>query len=61
LNKFKGKVEILPIKIPLANVKEGLTHWQEKKYLPILRLSRRIIPDDLMEGFFIAKLKKISS
>lgn len=61
LNKFKGKVEILPIKIPLANAKEGLTHWQEKKYLPILRLSRRIIPDDLMEGFFIAKLKKISS
>jgi 16S rRNA (cytosine1407-C5)-methyltransferase len=61
INKFKEKVEIMPIEIPLSNAKEGLTRWRDKKFLPELRLARRIIPTDIMEGFFIAKLKKISA
>ena len=60
VDKFKGKVEILPIKIPLNNVKDGLTRWRDKKFSSSLSLTKRIIPNDLMEGFFIAKLKKIS-
>jgi len=61
LNKFKGKVDILPIKIPLANAKDGFTRWEDKKFNAGLHLAKRIIPDDLMEGFFIAKLRKNSS
>ncbi|MCK4912835.1 MAG: RsmB/NOP family class I SAM-dependent RNA methyltransferase [Candidatus Omnitrophica bacterium] len=60
INKFKEKLEILPINLPLKNAREGLLQWQDKKYSPSLRLTRRIIPNGIMEGFFVAKLKKIS-
>ena len=60
ISKFKEKVEILPLEFPLNNVKDGLLQWQGKKFSSSLGLTKRIIPDDLMEGFFIAKLKKIS-
>jgi 16S rRNA (cytosine1407-C5)-methyltransferase len=59
LNKFKGQIEIVPISIPLSNVTSGLLRWEEKKFSSALRLSLRIIPNEFMEGFFIAKLKKI--
>jgi len=60
INKFKEKIEILPLNIPLSNVREGLTRWGDKKFSSSLRLTRRIIPDHLKEGFYIAKLKKAS-
>lgn len=60
INKFKEKVEILPVKFPLKNVRDGLVQWKEKKFSASLRLAKRIIPDDSMEGFFVAKIKKIS-
>jgi 16S rRNA (cytosine1407-C5)-methyltransferase len=60
INKFKYKVEIEPIKIPLSNAKQGLLRWKDKNFSPSLHLTRRILPDDLMEGFFVAKIKKIS-
>lgn len=60
LNKFKDKLELMPLAIPLANAQAGLTSWNERKFSQSLRLARRIIPSDAMEGFFIAKLRKIS-
>ena len=60
INKFKEKLEILPIKIPLSNAKEGFTRWKDKRFSSSLQLSQRIIPTDLMEGFYLAKIKKIS-
>lgn len=60
LDKFKEKVEILPVRIPLSNVKEGLRRWKDKKFSASLHMAKRIVPDGTMEGFFIAKLKKIS-
>lgn len=60
INKFKEKVEILPVEFPLKNVRDGLLQWEEKKFSASLRLAKRIIPDDSMEGFFVAKIKKIS-
>lgn len=60
LNKFRERVELLPIQIPLSNVCDGLLRWRDKKYDPSLKLTKRIIPNDFMEGFFIAKLRKIS-
>lgn len=60
INKFKEKVEVIPLDIPLKNVKEGLRHWEGKKFSSCLRFTRRIIPNNIMEGFFIAKLKKVS-
>ena len=60
INKFKEKLEILPIEFPLKNASEGLLQWKDKRFSQSLRLTKRIIPDDTMEGFFVAKIKKIS-
>jgi 16S rRNA (cytosine1407-C5)-methyltransferase len=60
LDKFKDKVEVMPIKIPLDNVCKGFIHWRGKQFSRDCKLAKRIMPNELMEGFFIAKLKKIS-
>jgi NOL1/NOP2/sun family putative RNA methylase len=60
IGKFKEKVELMPIDIPLSNAIDGLTRWQDKKFSSDLKLTKRIIPTDIMEGFFLAKLKKIA-
>ena len=60
INKFKEKLEIMPVNIPLSNARDGLVRWRDKKFSPELRVTKRIIPTDTMEGFFLAKLKKIS-
>lgn len=58
LDKFEGKVELQPIDIPLNNVYQGLGCWKDKQFASHLRFTRRIVPNEYMEGFFIAKLKK---
>jgi 16S rRNA (cytosine1407-C5)-methyltransferase len=60
VNKFKEKLEILPIDIQLKNVYQGRTHWQGKHFSSSCRLTRRVIPNEFMEGFFVAKLRKTS-
>jgi 16S rRNA (cytosine1407-C5)-methyltransferase len=61
INKFKNKVELLPIEIPLKNVCEGLKKWEDKKFSSSISLTKRVLPNEYFEGFFIAKLRKISS
>ncbi len=58
LSKFK-EMEMVPIQIPIPNVKRGLVGWKDKKYSPALRSALRVLPNDFMEGFFIARLRKI--
>jgi len=60
LNKFKDAIEILPVEVPLSNVRNGLTNWESKKFSASLKLTKRIVPNSYMEGFFIAKIKKTS-
>ena len=60
LNKFKDKLEIIPASLPIKNIKPGLIEWKGKKFSSSLKLSLRILPNDFMEGFYIAKLRKIS-
>ena len=61
INKFKDKLEVLPIELNLSNVMSGLTSWEGKKFSKECNLTKRIIPNDFMEGFFIAKIRKITS
>ena len=59
-NKFKNKVKIMPVDIPLENTEMGIRKWRDRKYSADVRMTKRILPNDYMEGFFIAKIKKIS-
>jgi len=58
LDKFSGKVELLPMELPLANAVPGMRGWNSKHFEAPMRLTRRILPNDFMEGFFVAKIKK---
>lgn len=60
LNRFKENIELIPLKIPVKNVLPGLSRWRGKKFSSTLSRARRIIPNEYMEGFFIAAFRKIA-
>ena len=60
-NSGQATVELEPISIPNLPTIPGLTKWKNKVFDPTLTKTVRIYPSEKMEGFFIAKLKKISS
>ena len=56
----KEKVELVPISIPGLVSYPGVTQWgNAKPYDPRVTQCMRIYPTDLMEGFFVAKLRKL--
>ncbi len=57
LNKFED-MKMAPVQIPIPNIRKGLASWKGKKYRPDMRLALRILPNEVMEGFFIAKFRK---
>lgn len=61
LKKEQGTVELLDIQYQNVPMVPGLVQWQEKKYDHTLEKTKRILPSSEMEGFFIAKLRKIAS
>lgn len=61
LKKFAGTLEVEEIELQLDCMEPGLPSWQGKDFDPELHKSRRIIPDGIMEGFFICKLRKTES
>jgi 16S rRNA C967 or C1407 C5-methylase (RsmB/RsmF family) len=61
LGRHKKDVELMPIEFPLDNVIDGITRWGDKKYCSAVRMTKRVIPDAAMEGFFIAKIKKLQA
>ena len=50
-------LEIEPIDAPCEGL-PGLTQWQGKNLPPELARCLRIVPDGLMEGFFVCRLRK---
>lgn len=60
LDKFHDKIELMPIEIPLENAEKGFKRWDDTRFDPQIELTRRILPNDYMEAFFIAKFKKIA-
>lgn len=61
LQKEAGNIEMLPIDIANLPLDSAVTHWGEKQYNPDVSKCARILPSAHMEGFFVAKLRKISS
>jgi len=57
----KEKVELVPVSIPGLKTYPGITQWgNAKPYDPRVAQCLRIYPTNQMEGFFIAKLRKLS-
>lgn len=61
LEKEKNNIELLPITLNNYNFSQGLTSFKNKIYSLELSKTKRILPTKIMEGFYIAKLKKIKS
>ena len=62
LEQFGSVLEVEEIELPGAqNVSAGLTRWQKAEYDQRVEHGVRILPDGIMEAFFIAKLRKCGS
>ncbi|WP_305044541.1 RsmB/NOP family class I SAM-dependent RNA methyltransferase [Geoalkalibacter sp.] len=58
LRKHGAEAVIEDWRPKLDNVQEGLSDWQGKALNPELAKTLRILPDDVMDGFYLAKLRK---
>lgn len=58
LKKENGAVSTESVSLNGLNSSSGITEWRGKKYSEKVKSALRIWPDDTMEGFFVAKLKK---
>ena len=66
LRTFGDAIEVvdagLPTTGPVAEqAAEGLTSWNGRDFSESLALTRRVLPTDLLEGFFIARIAKRAS
>lgn len=60
IKKAKGAVVLEPIELPIE-LDPALTTWKHKTFDPEIAKTKRILPSPTMEGFYVAKLKKIAS
>ena len=58
LLKKHPEAELLPISLPFENWQPGLTQWQGKPLSEVLTNTCRILPTELYDGFFVARLYK---
>jgi NOL1/NOP2/sun family putative RNA methylase len=61
LKKEKDSLELLEIDISHAPLIPGFMKWKEKIFHKDMQKTKRILPDGVMEGFYIAKFRKTSS
>ncbi len=61
VTRYPSLVEIEPIDLPMVDTRPGFTAWDGQPLHPALRYTRRVLPDRLMEGFFICRLRKVAA
>mgnify|MGYP006271630771 CR=1 FL=1 len=61
LQRYPQAVDVEAIAPPVGQCRPGLTAWAGHNLDPRLSLARRILPDFLMEGFFLCRLRKLMS
>ena len=54
----KSDAQLLPIDGAPHNSLSGLTHWAGKDLRPELAYSRRILPNGIWDGFYLARIAK---
>ena len=59
LKRFEGEVKVDKIKFNIKNSRDGVLEWKDKTFDKSVKLTKRILPTDIMESFYIAKFKKI--
>ncbi len=57
LKKFEG-LRLLPADMPLPNKTRGISSWGGKQFTKEMGMAMRVLPNEYMEGFFMAKLRK---
>jgi 16S rRNA (cytosine1407-C5)-methyltransferase len=57
LRKFEG-LRLMPVDMPLPNKARGIAMWDGKVFSKDIGLTMRVLPNEYMEGFYIAKIKK---
>lgn len=58
LQKWEGRVEIEPVELGVEGALRGLTQWKKKALNPSLQQAVRIVPDGLLDGFFVCRLRR---
>ena len=61
IKKFGNQVGIEGINIPMDNIQSGLTSWQGKELYPDLNKAVRVLPNEIMDGFFLISLRKVEA
>ncbi len=65
LGKFGGAVELVPVELmsgrPMPPHMTGMGQWNGHAFHPSVRAAVRVLPSEMVEGFFIAKLVKRKS
>ena len=59
LGKFPDSLVLEDVTIPLKNSVPGLTSWNGDTFAPDLKKTRRIIPDEMLESFYVARFRKL--
>lgn len=61
LKREKGVVEVEEIKINIPEFSPALKVWNTIVYNEQVQKTKRVLPSTLMEGFYVAKLRKLKS
>lgn len=60
LERFKGSMEVIHTRSPIAGCQAGLTTWTGKSYDQAVHSTLRVLPTDELEAFFIGKMRRFS-
>ena len=58
LKKYEGRLSVEKIDVKGIKTYPGILSWNKKEYDQQLRFCTRILPDNVMDGFFITKIRK---
>jgi NOL1/NOP2/sun family putative RNA methylase len=61
IEKEQGRVILEEINLPGVAWVDGITKWNKKQFSSDMIKTKRILPNPEMEGFYVAKLRKLTS